>query len=175
MEYSVVHFPPEDVRAVARHYQEPYAASLEVNIEPHFTIHPVFESDRSIEAFAAILKDVCSRLKPFKARLTGFDSFYGQKFVLFMRLADETRMAELQEKIDTAITEKDWKDVLGPGTKPRPHLTIGFFEKREELEQAKANLADEKIDLVWMVDAVDLIAEVKPAVRESVGTFRLEG
>jgi len=175
LQYSVVHFPPEDVRAMGRHYQGPYAGSLEVDIDPHFTIHPVFESKRPADDFAAILRDTCSRIKPFEVRLTGVDSFHGQKSVLFMKLADESQMFHLQEEIDVAITEKDWDDVLGPDTKPRPHLTFGFFDGREELEQAEAALASEKIDVGWRVDAVDLIAEVRPTILQSIGTFRLEG
>ena len=52
-------------------------------------------------------------------------------------------------------------------------MTIGFFDTREDLEQTQAKLAGETIDLTWTVDTVDLIAEVKPAILQSVGTFRL--
>jgi len=173
--YSVVHFPSPEVIEAVRRYQEPYVGSFEVDIAPHFTIHTPFESGCPPGRFAAILECVCAEIEPFQARLVGVDSFQGKKFVLFMKLAEESRMFRLQEKIDAAITEKDWDDVLGPGTMPRPHITIGFFEKREELEQAEAKLANEKIDLAWTVDAVDLIAEVKPSILKSVGTFRLGG
>ena len=142
---------------------------------PHFTMHPPFESEDPPKRFAEILKYICAEFEPFQARLAGLDSFEGEKFVLFMKLADETPMARLQATIDAVITEKNWGDVLGPGTDPRPHVTIGFFDTREDLERARAKLANEKIDLAWTVDTVDLIADVKPSLIKSVGTFRLGG
>jgi len=175
LQYSVVHFPPAQLIRKARRYQEPYAGSLDVAIDPHFTLHPPFESDRSTEELAQVLGPVCAAATPFRAKINGFDTFFGRRFVLFMKLADEGKMAALLEKIDRATTEVDWGDVLEPGTTPRPHLTIGFFDKREEVEQAEAALAGEALELEWTVDRVDLVAEVKPAILQSVRTFQLGG
>lgn len=173
MLYSVVHFPPPDIQEAVRRCQAPYAASFEVKIAPHFTLHPPFESHRPPDGFCAVLRRVCSRTKPFPVRICSVDSFAGQKLVLFMKLDDESGMSGLQRDIDLAITESDWSDVLAPGVKPRPHLTIGFFKQKEDLEKARAGLAATPIHLAWTVDCVDLLAEVEPDRPESVRRFRL--
>jgi len=155
--YSVVHFPSKEVMRVAIAYRRPYFESFPVDIAPHFTILAPFTSRRPKEDLCRAIQEACSSIEPFHATIVGFDSFSNDKFVIFMKLADEDPMHELQEKIDLAIPEIDWRDVLKPGDKPRPHLTVAFFEKKDDFEVAMKRLADVKLNLRWMVRTIDLL------------------
>lgn len=136
-------FLPKDVSEKIDQWRKLCCASQE-DVPPHITIaYPPFVPLKDWDAERPVVLRCLASFQPFEVSLQGVGSFSGPPAVLWLRPDDGGNLS----RIHSALKEQLPAHVR---TQPRdysPHVTIGFFESPQSLQQAEQILRREIIPL----------------------------
>ncbi|MGB3341440.1 MAG: 2'-5' RNA ligase family protein [bacterium] len=147
---ALVIFPTEEISMEIDKWRRVYDPNSKV-IPPHMTMaFPPFISDKQWlqerENFTTVLR----AFEPFKVTLQKLGYFKGDSFVLWLEPEDGDdfiRMhSALQKQFPKYVPLSEFEYV--------PHLTIGSFESKEAMHQAKKIISSEYKALKFMADNV---------------------
>ncbi len=144
--------PPPDVCGFADHYRRLYMPDAMQRIEPHIIITYPFVLYSSLQEVEPTLRDVLAECEPRWLSLRGF-SVFPDTGVLYLRLADNERVLSLYRAILARFPE--YPAYGGQfGDDLVPHLTVGRFSDREELERVYNELAGLRLFIGFGVEQV---------------------
>jgi 2'-5' RNA ligase len=172
-ETALVIVPPPDVCGFADHYRALYMPDKVRTIEPHVTIvYPFVPYDRLPEAEPR-LREALSHCPPTRLSLRGFRTFPADG-VLYLYLANEERVHSIYRAVLAAFPEYPAYEGKH-GDQWIPHMTVGIFTDRQELERVHSDLAIQNLYIGFDVEQVTVKAEMDDGIWDTWAEIPLLG
>jgi 2'-5' RNA ligase len=149
---AIIIVPPLDIRGFADHYRRLYMPETVHRIEPHITVVCPFVPYARLPQAMPLLKKALASVPPRPVALRGF-AVFPDEGILYLRLANDERVHSLYRAILAEFPE--YPAYGGKyGDEWVPHMTVGEFTDRAELEQVFGQLAGLRLFLGWDVEQV---------------------
>jgi 2'-5' RNA ligase len=159
-ESALAFFPPPAVAQVVNRWRglyDPYVAT----IEPHITLVYPFnltaeEWPAQRAAFAACLQG----FSPFRVEINRPNCFLTPGMVLWLQPEDDGTIVRMYRRL-----EERFPVYIEPPRPPLsfvPHLTVGFFNALDALEEAQRRIAAELTRLEFEVSELVFAAQTEP-------------
>jgi 2'-5' RNA ligase len=146
-------------------------------VPPHITVaYPPFVPEEAWSTVRPFLVGLFSEFEPFTVTLAELDAFAEEDHVLWLKPEDRGTAKRIRsllvESLSGYVAELPLEYV--------PHLTVGFFNSREELLAARDSIASEITplrfrveDMAYMVVDRDGVARVRDRVPLGAATRRV--
>lgn len=172
-ETALVIVPPPDICAYADHYRKLYMPEEVEKIEPHITVAVPFVPANMLGAVEARLRGALAKCAPTRLSLRGFDMFRDTG-VLYIRLAHPERVRAIYHAV---LAEFPEYPIYGGqfGEEFTPHLTVGRFSDRAELERVYEELSVQKLFIGWDVEQIVVKYKMSDGVWDTWGEIPLLG
>ena len=164
-------FPPAQVMQVVNRWRELYDPNVNA-IDPHITL--VYPLSLAVEAwpaqraaFAACLEGIA----PFLIEITRLNRFLSPALVLWLQPEDNGMINRMYRRL-----EKRFPAYIEPPQPPFsfvPHMTVGFFQSIEALEEARQNITNELTCLEFEASEVVFAAQTEQGKWGRVDGIRL--
>ncbi|MEO8286947.1 MAG: 2'-5' RNA ligase family protein [Chloroflexota bacterium] len=151
-ETALVIVPPADICAYADHYRELYMPEEVERIEPHITVTVPFVPAPLLGDSEPRLRAVLARCPAVRLSLRGFETF-PETGVLYLSIAHPERVQSIYRAV---LAEFPDYPIYGGqhGDDFLPHMTVGVFSDRAELERVHEELAEQRLFIGWDVEQV---------------------
>lgn len=151
-ETCLIIVPPPDVCAYADYYRSRYMPDTVRAIEPHITVlFPFVPYDKLPEAEPRLRK-VMSAREPTRLSLRGFATFPSTG-TLYLYIAHPERVVDLYKAVLAEFP--DYPAYGGQfGDNIVPHLTVGKFADRHELDMVYQELSVQRLFIGFDVDKI---------------------
>jgi 2'-5' RNA ligase len=144
--------PPRDIQGFADHYRRLYMPDSVPRIEAHITVLYPFVPYAQLPHAVPRLRKALASVPPRPVALRGFAAFFDEG-ILYLRLADDERVLSLYRAIVAEFPE--YPAYGGKhGEHWVPHMAVGEFTDRAELERVFSELAGLRLFLGWDVEQV---------------------
>jgi 2'-5' RNA ligase len=151
-ETALVIVPPNDICAYADYYRSLYMPEEVERIEPHITVSVPFAPTPLLGEVESRLRAVMARSAPVRLSLRGFEIFE-ETGVLYLKLAHPERVQALYRSVLSEFPEYPIYGGLY-GDDFTPHMTVGVFADREELERVYEDLSVQRLFIGWDVEQI---------------------
>ena len=150
---GLVVFTPEPVTAHLEKWMRAYNPYHD-QVAPHITVaYRGFVSANEWQTMRDQFARTIGAFRPFDVTLRTTDTFDGEEFVLWLVPEDDGSLLRLRAEL-----ERQFPQYFPPEPYPYvPHLSIGFFDSLDELDQAQATMRAEFTPLQFRVDAVSFV------------------
>lgn len=151
-ETAIMVVPPPDIQGYANHYRNLYMPGTMRHIEPHVTITYPFVPYHKLAESLPVLEEVLAGCAPTRFSIRGFERFPNEG-ILYLRLAKPERVHAIYQAILARFPE--YRAYGGKyGDEFTPHMTVGEFTDREELERIYTELSVQRLYIGWDVEKV---------------------
>ena len=173
-ETALIIVPPADVCNYADYYRAKYMPDDVPRIEPHITITHPFVPYAQLPQAVLKLRDVLAQCPPTRLSLRSFAVFDSDPGVLFLRLADPGRVLSIYRAVLEAFPEYP---IYGGkyGDTLEPHMTVGIFTDREEMEQAYNELSIQRLYIGFEVEQVVVKCKMDDGIWDTWAELPLQG
>ncbi len=161
-ETTIVIVPPPDICAYANHYRKLYMPDQLQAIEPHITVLSPFVPYDQLEEAEPKLREALAECPPRRLSLRSFGMFR-EEGVLLLQLADSERILSIYRAIFARFPQCP---AYGGkyGENWHPHMTVGMFSDRAELEKVYAELAVQRLYIGFDVGQVVVKARMDDGI-----------
>jgi 2'-5' RNA ligase len=165
--------PPPDICAYADHYRSLYMRDQVQAVEPHITVlSPFVPYDRLQEAEPK-LREAVAECPRTRLSLRSFGVFR-EEGVLILQLADPERVLSIYRAILSRFPE--YPAYGGKyGRNWQPHMTVGIFSDRAELEKVYNELAVQRLYIGFDVGRVVVKSKMDDGIWDTWAELPLGG
>jgi len=139
-------------------------------IEPHITLVFPFNSDIKIEDLRKDLHEILLNETPFEVIAQGIEAIDNYGKYIFLNISKgRERIIDLHYKLHKGMLE----EYQSPWTKDgsySPHITIGRFENKDEMDKAMKDIGEFDTELISKVESVyiEIIGKNEESIIEEV-------
>lgn len=172
-ETALIIVPPPDICAYADHYRSLYMPGQVEQIEPHITVTYPFVPTQRLSEIEPHLRGVLAKCAPFYLSLRGFEVFSGDN-VLYLKIAHGEHVLALYKAILSEFP--DYPAYGGQHADDFvPHMTVGVFEDRQEMERVHEELSVQRLFIGWDVGAVVVKCKMSDGIWDTWQEIPLSG
>lgn len=139
--------PPPEVRNEINMWRRIFRA-YDSMVTPHITIIYPFVPEDIWDGSRRGIEDQLQNIKPFEIRLRELGTFIRDESILWLKPEDGGNLKRINSRMHAMFTEYIAPSVLAYV----PHLTIGVFDKTEEMLKARATVQKQLRPLKFTVE-----------------------
>lgn len=167
MKYGIAVFPSKKLQDIANSYRKRYDTKYSM-VPPHLTLKDPFEAEEEdLKKLIPEIAKVAERSAPFKLEILRYSSFYPVTNTLYMKVAENLQLRQLQENLNSGVLETKIEHPFVP------HITIGQEMNYDELSDVFGRLKLETIQHEETIDRFSLLYQLDNGVWAVYETFLL--
>lgn len=154
MKYGIAVFPSKKLQDTANSYRKRYDTKYSM-VPPHLTLKEPFDAEeKDLEYLIPEIQKVAEKSTPFKLKILRYSSFYPVTNTLYMKVAENNELLNLQENLNKGPLESKTEHPYVP------HITIGQEMNYDELSDVFGRLKLETIEHEETIDRFSLLYQL---------------
>lgn len=167
MKYGIAVFPSKKLQDIANSYRKRYDTKYSM-VPPHLTLKDPFEiKEENLGEIVNEIQRAADKSRPFKLKVIRYSSFYPVTNTLYMKVAENSELKALQEKLNSGLLEEEREHPFVP------HITIGQEMNYDELSDVFGRLKLESIEHEETIDRFSLLYQLENGAWTVYETFLL--
>ncbi len=162
---AVVIIPPEEIWSTIQDVRKMYDSYIH-RVMPHITLLYPFKPQSDFSKLESLFSTICKKIELFDICLHKFKYFHHgkQEYTIYLDPEPQNLITHLQYKILEIVP--DCNDVALYKSGFIPHLSVGQFDRKDNLKAALKNLQNNWSPLKFKMTSIYFIARDKAELSE---------